>query len=134
MALSARQLRFYADLVDIYRPLPFNFLDNQDIEEYSVSTVATYSSVAVHRETKPEFTAAQPIGRGNQDILFSIDEFHFSTDVDIRPNDVFHFVTPSHPDYGQWFIAIGDTRVKKWKANKHSVLCKRILKVRQVAP
>jgi len=128
MALTARQVKVYVHTVDVYRPLAFNQLANHDVEELTIPATATYSAVKCYRETKPEFGSAQPIGRTDKDILFTIDVFHFDVAEDIRANDVFKFTTVGHPDINQWFECVGDTMVKNWRANKHTVVCKRILK------
>ena len=131
MALNARQLKLYIDTVDIYRPISFNMLEFGDIEELTIPTTPTYTDVECYRETKQEFGAPQPIGRSDKDILFTIDEFHFDVTQDLRTNDVLYFTTAGHPDYQQWFQVTGDTRVKTWRAEKHSVVVKRITKPHQ---
>lgn len=132
MALTARQEKLYVHTVDIYKPYDFEFEADNDVEQLVWPLTPTYSNVKCYREAETEFTQEFMIGRTNRDnVFFTVDNFHFDVAQPVGSNWAIQFKLAGHPDDGQWFICLGFTMVKNYRANKHSVRAKRVSQVAQ---
>lgn len=129
--MSDRQTLLYVHTVNIYKPVDLDFLSVRDANELSYTATPTYANVACYRNTKPEVTQDSYIGRLHASGTFvGLCEFSFRESIDVNTNYVLEFLTDSHPDEGEWFIILGNPKVKNRRANKLTVYAQRSIKPR----
>ncbi len=133
MALTARQQRFYTDTIDLYKPIDIKTDPTRLPQDVRYPDTPTYAGVLCHREAKVESTEPGALGRVDIDNMMTMDEFHLDAAQEIGGNWAIQFKTAGHPDNGTWFLAQGDTRVTVFRANKQSLMAKRITKPRGVS-
>lgn len=135
MALNARQQRLYNDLVDIYVPssLAVDGTTRRLTTDPKYPSTATYASVTCgFFSTQENPSLVQPIGRSNQDNIFTMDLFKFDAAQDINDTYVIQLKTVGHPQYGQWWIVVGGAEIRtsrgKRTGNYAKVFAKHITK------
>jgi hypothetical protein len=127
--LSPRQTALYIHTVDIYKPKELAFTTARDISSLTYPLTPTSAAVKCYRNTKPEVTQDSLIGRIHAAGTFvSLCEVSFESTVDINTNYVFKFTTDAHPDENEWFMVLGNPKIKNYKANKLTVYAVRSIK------
>lgn len=131
MALNSRQTKLYTDTVDIWNPadpVPGE-LDSNDIMPLHYATAATYSDQKCYQETRPEFEQGTFHGRINREQTESLmDKFHFDVALTIKPNAVVKLKTASDPNINEYYLLMGDSMVKNYRANKQVFFAKKVIK------
>ena len=126
--MNVRQSKLYVHTTVIYKPKDLQNLVLRDIKSlvYDSSSAIT---VKGYMNTKPEVSQDSYIGRMlAQGTFVSLCEISYEATVNINTNDIVHFTTVGHPNYGEWYQVVGNPKVKNWNANKLTVYVHRVIK------
>lgn len=131
--MTTSQEKLYTHTVNIYAPIDVDYLYVKDISELAYPATPSSSSVKCYRNTKPEVSQDNYIGRMLASGTFvSLCEFNFEASVDVNTNYIIEFTTEGHPDKGEWFGVVGNPKVKNFRANKLTVYAIRAIKPRLI--
>lgn len=110
MALSARQLAAFTDIVDLYEPAAFTKTSKRVTGIGGVSATATYEDVRCHVQPSIEATVKGPLGRQDYDVVDTMDVLRLDIEQDIGAGWYVLMKTPDHPENGTWYITQGAPR------------------------
>lgn len=133
--MGARQDRLYIHTVAIYNPLPITpgEMSLGDVEELKYSSTPSVASQRCYKESYPETEKGTPFGRKNtEDTVSLIDQFHFDTTADVRPNARLLFTKTGHPDTNTWWAVSGDNKAHNFRAGAKTFYCTRSTKPKLV--
>lgn len=120
MALNARQIKLYVDRVSIWKPDNVTTSGaNKKALDTAYPATATYTNVACYHFSKTE--VAQPTfpGRSNQDMIFTLDEFHFDAAQDVDDQYVLKLTTSGHPELGAYYIVMGGPKSRPARTRRN---------------
>lgn len=139
MALTRRQVLAYNDTVSVYaRPTPALSSGTKQMADPVYSGTATSTGVKCMWQSRPEANDyVAPIGRAEQDVMFTYDRFYFDIADAPEDGDVLELTTSGHPENGRLFRVMGRgmpraTRGRR-AANNAMVYAKRIDSLTQTA-
>lgn len=127
MSLSRRQRRIYTDTVSIYKPADLAVAADKSVSDVSYPSTPTQTSVSCHLDQQPIQGEPGLEGRSERDLIFTLDRFHFGTDVEIGDTYLLKLTTVGHPNNGKFWVVEGAGQFKTWRAGKQIVYAKQVL-------
>lgn len=118
MALNRRQAALFEHTVDIYKPNAISVGANLRMTDVSYPSTPTYSGVKCYLFSKPDTAAPTVMGRSTEDMIFTLDVFHFEAAVDVDDTYCLKFTTAGHPLEGLFWIVRGGPQIRTSTARR----------------
>lgn len=122
--LVQRQERLYEDTCSIYRPRSLR----KDVNSTLTGASAIYEETPIATEVpcllimKSDVTEAlkAPIGRFPDDMIFTLDHWHFTEAQDVRVNDVIKLTTPGRADINTYWVITSIGKFSPMRARRRA--------------
>lgn len=112
MSLTPRQLRFYQDIIDIYKPETLDHTSGGFVADVRYNPTPVATSVPCLYMAKTEIATGGEVGRENQDMIFTFDEFHVESSTDLEDMYLIRLMTPGHPQLHDYWKVVGNAKIR----------------------